>query len=196
MNKCDDFYDESFTLLLDAFPIYIQRPSSRQRWYYSGKYSRHVVKVQIYCDNLGNIVWYGEKLWKGKYHDMKMFRRSHPLLLENEHVLADKGYCGRSGQEFGLVTPIKKRRGSELTAREKAKNYIHSYYRIVVEHAIGILINHLLHFHRLLETIRCSLFSLSRKSSWCTHQSRYMLFTSNSKTSDTSQLFCNKGQIV
>ena len=46
------------TCSLDTFPIYIQRPGQNQELFYNGKYKRHILKVQVICDNTANIIWY------------------------------------------------------------------------------------------------------------------------------------------
>ena len=43
----------NITGYLDAFPIYIRRPSKNQNLFYNGKYGKHVIKVQVISDNKG-----------------------------------------------------------------------------------------------------------------------------------------------
>ena len=107
--------------------------------FFSRKYKRHCIKVQALADNRGNIVWIGDRIWPGSMHDLSIYVEQHPNLLNGEHVLADKAYCGIRGRNLGLKTPFKRPRGGNLTQEQLDFNYVHSYHRITVEHSFGYL---------------------------------------------------------
>ena len=47
-NKLPYVFDREVVGCIDTFPIFVNRPGGgRQRFYYNGKYKRHVVKVSI-----------------------------------------------------------------------------------------------------------------------------------------------------
>ncbi len=135
----DSIFDDSYRLCLDSFPIYINRPQHNQHLYYNGKYKSHIVKVQCLSDNRGNIVWFGNRIWHGAKHDLSIYKEDHPVLSEEEHILADKAYYGRAGRSLQLVTAHKKPKNGKLSTVQKAYNFIHARHRITVEHAFGFL---------------------------------------------------------
>lgn len=126
------------TLSVDTFPIYINRPSNDQSHFYNGKYKSHILKVQVFVDNRGNIVHYsGPHI--GCQHDIRLFYQFRPTLPSDERILADKAYCGRLASSYGIIAPVKNRAGRELTESERAFNTVQRFYRSRVEHAIGFL---------------------------------------------------------
>lgn len=126
------------TLIVDTFPIYINRPSRHQNLFYNGKYKGHVLKVQVFCDHQANIIFFsGPHL--GCTHDVQIFYDNHPLISVDEKILADKAYCGNRAKNMGIVAPHKKSINYDFTTEESNFNAIHGFYRSRVEHSIGYL---------------------------------------------------------
>ena len=75
----------------------------------------------------------------GKKHDFKLFKESEPIILPTTLIQGDTGYQGILKIHQKSKTPIKKKRGIDLTKEEKQDNHNHSSKRIFVEHVIGRL---------------------------------------------------------
>ena len=132
-----DAIDRS-SLIVDTFPIYINRPSENQNLFYNGKYKGHVLKVQVFCDHQANIVFYsGPHL--GCTHDVQIFYDNHPLIAIDEKILADKAYYGNRAKQMGIVAPHKRTINNDFSTEQSEFNAIHGFYRSRVEHSIGYL---------------------------------------------------------
>ena len=129
---------DSSKLIVDTFPIYINRPSEDQNLFYNGKYKGHVLKVQVFCDHRANIIFFsGPHI--GCTHDAKIFYENYPVLPVQEKILADKAYCGNRAKNMGIITPFKKPINSDYSTEQRKFNEIHAFYRSRVEHSIGYL---------------------------------------------------------
>ncbi len=123
-------------VIVDSFETYVPRPSNneRQKRLYSGKKKRHTVKTQIYTDQQGGILSVG-KAYRGPKADIKIYEEE-PIaeLLKEQPRMGDKAYC--DGKHPEIETPMKKPKGKELSAEQKAANKELSKKRVRVEHGI------------------------------------------------------------
>jgi len=123
-------------VIVDSFETYVPRPSNnkRQQRLYSGKKKRHTLKTQIYSDEQGGILSVG-KAYRGPTADITIYREE-PIaaLLTEKPRMGDKAYCDAKHPE--IETPLKKPKGKELSAEQKAANKELSKKRVRVEHGI------------------------------------------------------------
>ncbi|MBA3571560.1 MAG: transposase [Pyrinomonadaceae bacterium] len=123
-------------VIVDSFETPVPRPSNneRQKRLYSGKKKRHTVKTQIYTDQDGGILSVG-KAYRGPKADIKIYEEE-PLavVLTDKPRMGDKAYC--DGKHPEIETPVKKPKGKELSAEQKAENKELSKKRVRVEHGI------------------------------------------------------------
>ncbi len=121
---------------VDSFETYVPRPSNneRQKRLYSGKKKRHTLKTQIYTDQDGGILSVG-KAYRGPTADITIYREE-PIaaLLTEKPRMGDKAYGDRKHPE--IETPLKKPKGKELSAEQKAENRELAKKRVRVEHGI------------------------------------------------------------
>jgi hypothetical protein len=124
--------------LLDATERPIPRPgdATRQTAHYSGKKKRHTVKNTVLCDRRGRRVLYVGETTRGSTHDKTLAEADAPPFPPESRGAADLGYQGYSPPNLTLTIPLKKPKGGELTADEKAINTALAKQRIYVEHAI------------------------------------------------------------
>lgn len=124
-------------LIHDGTEREIPRPSDPelQKEYYSGKKKKHTVKNAVITCMAGFILFCSLTV-EGKMHDKKiadsMYSFPYECVLQQ-----DTGYQGYSSDNVTVVQPMKKPKGKELTAEQKAGNTEISKTRIKVEHAIG-----------------------------------------------------------
>lgn len=123
-------------VIVDSFETYLPRPSNheRQKRLYSGKKKRPTLKTQIYTDQDGGILAVG-KAYRGPKADIKIYEEE-PIaeLLTEKPRMGDKAYCDKKHPE--IETPMKKPKGKELSAEQKAANKEVSRKRVRVEHGI------------------------------------------------------------
>jgi hypothetical protein len=140
--------DEVRELFFDGTERPTRRPKQRQRRYYSGKKKRHTLKNQVVAvrkrkrpgrrkagqpaQKRRQRVAAVSPTFPGKVHDKKVYDRARVLVPPGVPATGDTGYQGTA-----LLTPVKKRRGQELTRRQRRGNARISRRRIAVEHAIG-----------------------------------------------------------
>ena len=121
---------------VDTLPIYVRRPSRNQHIHFSGKYKKHVVKIQAFSDNLSNVFHYtGPHL--GSIHDMRIYRKNIRIIPVGAFVLGDKAYVCRDSRSLQILTPFK--RNSSITEEQLRYNETLKPIRIRVEHAFGFL---------------------------------------------------------
>lgn len=126
-------------------PILRPQDAERQRSHYSGKKKRHTVKNTVVADSKRRIVFLGKTV-AGKRHDKPLAEDDAPPFPDNSLAGADSGYQGYHLAGVRVVTPIKKPRGGELTAEEKAVNRRLSRLRVVVENSLaGTKISRIVH---------------------------------------------------
>jgi hypothetical protein len=133
--------------IVDASPIFIQRPTKHQDEYYSGKFKRHCVKVQACITPDGQCV-HLSKVYRGRTHDKAMFDHSglaefllfHPPGSDaprHQIIIGDLGYLGINRTCPGALLPHKKPAHGRLTPEQKHENQILSRDRILIENFFG-----------------------------------------------------------
>lgn len=129
--------EEAEALIIDCTEQPIERPSRKQRCWYSGKKKRHTIKTEIVITESGRIVSVSKPA-PGCVHDLEIRRRGPPLPASS-HVYADSGYQGLQNDHSGIDIPYKKTKANPLTKDERAYNHALSRFRVRVEHSIGRL---------------------------------------------------------
>ena len=143
--KIDLSEDEVMELIIDA----TEQPSERRSGSgYSGKKKRQTVKVQIAVNKKGKIKAVSKKI-SGNVHDKKLYDKARMFTRKRVRKRADLGYVGTE-----CLTPIKKRKGIELTEKEKEYNRQFSTERIVVEHSLACMKKFQILAQRLRNPIR------------------------------------------
>ena len=130
----------TLAVVIDTFEQPIQRPTKRQKRYYSGKKKRHTLKSQVVVDEqTGKIVDVAESV-PGPTADLKVLKRSKFLkqLPKGVGALADLAYVGIAAlHPEGLgATPRRKPRGKERPPEDRRYNKAFARRRIIVEHGI------------------------------------------------------------
>lgn len=130
----------ALAVVIDTFEQPIQRPTKRQRRYYSGKKKRHTLKSQVVVDEQsGKIVDVAESV-PGPMADLKVLKRSKFLkrLPKGVGAMADLAYVGIADlHPEGLgATPRRKPRGKERPPADRRYNKAFARRRIIVEHGI------------------------------------------------------------
>ena len=128
---------EAEALIIDCTEQPIQRPSRKQRCWYSGKKKRHTIKSEITITEQGRIVGVSKSA-PGRVHDLEIRRRGPPL-PKRAHAYADSGYQGLQQDHSGVEIPYKRTKTRPLTKDERAYNHALSRFRVRVEHAIARL---------------------------------------------------------
>ena len=106
---------------------------------------RHTVKNTVIYTSKRRIVFLGDTV-EGKRHDKQLAEDDAPPFPEKSRVGTDSGYQGYHPPGVTVTLPVKKPRGGELTADEKAVNRRFSHFRVIVEHALcGMKINRITH---------------------------------------------------
>ena len=120
-------------ILLDVTEQPIERPTRKQRQFYSGKKKRHTIKAQlIVCVKTLQILLV--VCGKGRTHDFTLLKRCQLRILNTLKKYADSGYQGLVKLYANSVTPIKKPKKRELTKEEKRYNRELAKLRIAIEH--------------------------------------------------------------
>ena len=128
---------EAEALIIDCTEQPIERPSRKQRCWYSGKKKRHTIKTEIVTTEMGRIVSISKPA-PGRVHDLEIRRRGPPL-PSYSRVYADSGYQGLQEQHAAIEIPYKKSKKSPLTKDQRTYNHALSSFRVRVEHSIGRL---------------------------------------------------------
>jgi DDE superfamily endonuclease len=135
-------------VLLDGTLLPIDRIAA-DRPYYSGKYKKHGMNVQVITDPFGRLLWASPAL-PGAVHDIRAAREHgivDALADAGIPVWADKGYRGAGGT---VRTPCWGR-WETLSIGQQAVNRSHAKIRALVEQAMATL-----KAWRLLRKLRCS----------------------------------------
>jgi DDE superfamily endonuclease/Helix-turn-helix of DDE superfamily endonuclease len=120
-------------VVMDVTETPIERPTHRQRRFYSGKKKQHTLKTQVLIDRYtGQVIclYFG----KGRQHDFKLFQSSGVRLHPDTQSLQDKGYQGIQNLHDNSRLPIKKPKGGKLNRQQKAQNRELARERIGIEH--------------------------------------------------------------
>jgi IS5 family transposase len=129
--------EEAEALIIDCTEQPIQRPSRKQRCWYSGKKKRHTIKTEIIVTGWGKFVS-TSKPAPGRVADITIRRRG-PKLPQGSRAHADSGYQGLQDDHPDTDIPYKKSKHKPLTKEERAYNRALSRFRVRVEHAIARL---------------------------------------------------------
>jgi len=129
--------EEAEALIIDATEQPIQRPSRKQRCWYSGKKKGHRIKNEIIITQKGKIVSASDSV-PGRVHDRALRKRGPPL-PKGSRAYADSGYQGLQDDHPDTEIPYKKSKKHPLTRDEKEYNHGLSRFRVRVEHAIAKL---------------------------------------------------------
>lgn len=115
-------YFPDMKTFIDATEQEIHRPKNKRRRknYYSGRKKRHTVKTQVMVNKKG-IILHKTKHVNGKKHDY-----------------VDKAYKGVENDfpSMKAKLPVKKKKGKELSKKERRYNKKLNKERVVVEHSI------------------------------------------------------------
>ena len=124
---------------IDATERPIPRPAAgeQQQTYYSGKKKRHTVKNTVVTPKRGRRITFLGETVEGKRHDKTTAEDDPPPFPVGSRVGGDSGYQGWTIPGGTVTTPLKKPRGGELEADEKAINRALSRMRVRVEHAMA-----------------------------------------------------------
>ena len=127
-------------VFIDATEQEIPRPKNKRRRknYYSGKKKRHTVKTQIMVNKKGMIL-HKTKHVNGKKHDYELFKKKRPTLPPDVEIGMDLGYQGveKDFPHLKVNIPHKKKKGKDLSKKDKRYNKKLSRERVIVEHTIG-----------------------------------------------------------
>lgn len=127
--------EEAEALIVDATEQPIQRPSRKQRCWYSGKKKRHTIKTEAIITEQGKIVSVSPPV-PGRVSDITIRRRGPPL-PRGSHLYADSGYQGIQKDHPDAEIPYKKTKKHKLTKDERAYNHALSRFRVRVEHVFA-----------------------------------------------------------
>ena len=130
-------------VVIDSFEQRTQRPTGRQRAYYSGKKKAHTLKSQVAVDEeSGAIVDVSDSV-PGPWADIKLLKKSRLMkrLPKGVGGIGDLGYVGIGDLHptGSGAAPRRKPRGKERPPEDRKYNRAFRRRRIVVEHAIGRL---------------------------------------------------------
>src|SRR3954469_11459513 len=119
----------ALAVIVDTFEQRTQRPTRRQRAYYSGKKKAHTLKSQVAVDEDGHVVDVGPRR-PGCWADLKVFRRSGlvgKLVRAGVGALGDLGYVGIDSVSPRLhgATPRRKPRGKDRPPEDRRYWVIH-----------------------------------------------------------------------
>lgn len=134
-------YFPDMKTFIDTTEQDIPRPKNKRRRknYYSGKKKRHTVKTQIMVNKKGIILHKG-KYFKGRQHDYDYFKKTGPPLVPSDVEMGmDLGFQGVMNDFPYLKSkiPVKKKKGKELSKRDKRVNKKFRKERVVVEHSFA-----------------------------------------------------------
>lgn len=130
---------EQLKVIIDATEQEINRPSKKQRKYYSGKKKKHTMKTQITI-GLNKEILDVSKSVPGRRHDFDLFKKSNiPKVPDEIQKITDLGYIGIHAFCPNSLIPHKATKKKPLTQEQKNENRLISKVRIAVENVIGEL---------------------------------------------------------
>lgn len=134
-------YFPEMKVFVDATEQEIPRPKNKRRRknYYSGKKKKHTVKTQIMVNKKG-VILHKTKHVNGKKHDYDLFKgKGPPPLPPDVEIDMDLGYQGveKDFPHLKVKIPVKKKKGKDLSKRDKRYNKKLRRERVIVEHTIG-----------------------------------------------------------
>ena len=121
------------TIIIDVTEQPIERPKRRQRAYYSGKKSRHTIRIQVVVC-LMTLQIYSVICKKGRVHDFRILKESKLRISSEIKKLGDSGYQGLEKLYENSETPVKKSKNKPLTKEARKYTRELSKVRIAIEH--------------------------------------------------------------
>ena len=141
ISSLDELFEEIPELeeiIVDATEREINRPKKNQENYYSGKKKKHTLKNQIIVDPHNKKILSVSDTVPGTVHDKKLLEMDGILnhAPPDSVCMGDLGYLGADeiNPKIRFITPIKKKRGKDLTSAEKKINKTISSIRVRSEH--------------------------------------------------------------
>lgn len=120
-------------ILLDVTEQPIERPTHRQRQFYSGKKKRHTIKAQlIVCLKTRAILLV--VCGKGRMHDFALLKHSTLRIVNTLKKYADSGYQGLLTLYANSFTPRKASKHHPLSPEDKQYHREVAKVRIAIEH--------------------------------------------------------------
>jgi hypothetical protein len=113
--------EEAEALIIDCTEQQVQRPSRKQKCWYSGKKKRHTIKTEIIVTEKGRIASRSNPS-PGSNADITVRRRGPPL-PKGSRVYADSGYQGLQDDHPDTDIPYKKSKHHPLTVEERTYNH-------------------------------------------------------------------------
>lgn len=134
-----ELYFPGFKAFIDSTEQEIPRPKdkTRRKDYYSGKKKKHTVKTQYMVNKKGEIL-HKSNHEEGREHDYTVYKNDHPTIPKDVKNYFDLGYIGveKDFPDVKAVLPVKKKRNTNLTEKQKIYNKRHRRQRVIVEHTI------------------------------------------------------------
>ena len=125
--------DPSMVLVIDIIKSPIERPTKKQKGFYSGKSKKYALKTQVIIELKTRKIMCLRQ-GKGKIHDFKLFKKTKVKTTKTIKILGDKGYKRILKIHENSATPIKKPKGEKLTKKQKRYNRELNRLRVAVEH--------------------------------------------------------------
>ncbi len=125
-------------IAVDATETPCERPTSKQRRWYSGKKKRHTLKTQVVIDVSTRMILCGATAF-GAMHDLTLFRQSGVQIHPETALIGDAGYPGIRQHHSHSVTPHKATKKAPLTPEQRQQNRELASTRLRVEHVIRCL---------------------------------------------------------
>jgi hypothetical protein len=120
-------------IIIDVTEQPIERPTRKQRDYYSGKKKRHTLKAQlVIC--LCTLQILSVICGKGRAHDFTLFKQSNLRILNEILKYVDLGYQGIQKLVANSKLPFKTSKNKPLTPEQKQYNRLLAKLRIKIEH--------------------------------------------------------------
>ncbi|GGM53015.1 hypothetical protein GCM10008956_31290 [Deinococcus arenae] len=122
-------------LAVDAAETPCERPTSKQRRWYSGKKKRHTLKTQVVINVSTRMILCVATAF-GSMHDLTLFRRSGLRIHPETALISDAGYQGIRRHHGHSVTPHKATKKASLTPEQRQQNRELASTRLRIEHVI------------------------------------------------------------
>ena len=121
-------------MAVDTISYEVNQPKDREtrNRIYSGRHKQYELKYEVGVHLVSGVIYWVSAAFTGSVHDWFIFRNSRikDQLLNNEYVLADKGYLG----DNKAIIPF---RGRNLADEQIHFNKYHCIYRSICERAFA-----------------------------------------------------------
>jgi len=126
--------EEVLKIIADVTEQPTQRPTKKQKRYYSGKKKRHTIKTEIIVKSNGEIISVSRSA-PGRKHDFRIRKEGKPLPGFTERYV-DSGYQGLQKLASKVTLPFKGSKKRPLTPEQKKHNHKLARFRVKVENKI------------------------------------------------------------